>query len=295
MSRPVTSPPAWYPDPAQAPGILRWWDGWQWTPYTAATPPPLDPRPPLDVTVERLQREDAIAWGTRPVLIPLITYVVLIVGGVVASNTIAPSHGNGARVFDVVANVVLESVLGTAVYVAGRDVARRNGGWGATFGLRWPRGKDVLWGLAGIGIAFGARLVIAVVAAVATHGKALRESENIHVKSVTVFTAILLIAVVVIAAPFVEEIVFRGLLLRTFLRRMSFWPAALLSTAIFALGHTYEVSTVEGAITLAAVVGSLGLTNCILNRYTDRLAAGMIVHASFNGLAVAVLLLGHGS
>jgi membrane protease YdiL (CAAX protease family) len=290
----VSSPPAWYPEPND-PSTLRWWDGWQWTPYTAPRPVPRDPRAPLDVTVERLKQEDTIAWGTRPVLIPIITYVVLIVGGAVASNTIAPSHGNGARVFDVVANVLLEAILGTAVYFAGRDVARRNGGWGATFGLRWPRWKDAGWGLAGIGIAFGARIVIAVIAGIATHGKALKESENIHVKSVTVFTAILLIAVVVIAAPFVEEIVFRGLLLRTFLRRMTFWPAALLSTLIFALGHTYEVSTLTGAITLAAVVGSLGLTNCLLNRYTDRLAAGMIVHASFNGLAVLVLLLGYGN
>jgi hypothetical protein len=101
----------------------------------------------------------------------------------------------------------------------------------------------------------------------------------------------LLVVVVVLAAPFVEEIVFRGLLLRTFMRRMTFWPAALLSTAIFGLGHTYEVDSFVGAVTLAAIVGSLGLANCILNRYTDRLAAGMLVHGTFNGLAVLVLLL----
>jgi hypothetical protein len=250
-------------------------------------------RPPLDVTVEELKASDAVAWGTRPVLVPLLTYVVLIVAGAVVSNTVAPTHGNGARVFDVVANVLLEGTLGVAVWFAGRDVARRNGGWGRTFGLRPPRWKDVVWALSGLGIAFGARIVIAIVASVASNGKALKQSENIHVTSVSVFTAVLLILVVVLAAPFVEEIVFRGLLLRTFLRRMSFWPAALLSTAIFGIGHTYEVDTLAGAVTLALIVGSLGLTNCILNRYTDRLAAGMLVHGTFNGLAVLVLLLGH--
>ncbi len=211
----------------------------------------------------------------------------------IVANTIAPTHGNGARVFDVVANVLLEAILGFAVYRAGRDIAARNGGWGVAFGLRRPRWRDLLPALAGIGGAFGARIVIGIVASVATHGTALKQSENIHVKSVSVFTGVLLVLIVVIAAPFVEELVFRGLLLRTFMRRMSFWPAALLSTAIFGLGHTYEVDTLAGAITLAFVVGSLGLTNCILNRYTDRLVPGMIVHATFNGVAVLVLLLGY--
>jgi hypothetical protein len=284
--------PAWHPDPYGAPATLRWWDGWQWTTYTAPLLSyPGQGRPPLDVTVDELKRDDPVPWGVRPVLVPLLTYVVLIVAGGVTENTIAPQHGNGARVFDVVANVLLEGILGVAVYFAGRDVARRNGGWGRAFGLRWPRRKDLLWALAGLGIAFGARIVIAIVAQLLSNGNALKESENIHVKSVSVFTAVLLVVVVVLAAPFVEEIVFRGLLLRTFMRRMTFWPAALLSTAIFGLGHTYEVDSFVGAVTLAAIVGSLGLANCILNRYTDRLAAGMLVHGTFNGLAVLVLLL----
>ena len=286
-------PPAWYPDPAGDPTMLRWWDGYVWTPYTAPRPAPYDPRPPLEITVAELKASDAVAWGARPVLVPLLTYAVLIVGGGVASATIAPAHGNGARVFDVVANVLLEAILGFAVYFAGRDVARRNGGWGRAFGLRLPRSKDLLWALAGLGIAFGARIVIATIAAATTNGEALRESENIHVKSVSVFTAILLVLVVVLAAPFVEEIVFRGLLLRTFMRRMSFWPAALLSSFIFGAGHTYEVDTLAGALTLAAIVGSLGVTNCFLNRQTDKLAAGMLVHGTFNGFAVLVLLLGY--
>ena len=54
--------------------------------------------------------------------------------------------------------------------------------------------------------------------------------------------------------------------------------------------HTYEVSTLLGAVTLAASVACLGMTNCWLNRRTDSLAAGMIVHALFNLLAVIVLV-----
>jgi membrane protease YdiL (CAAX protease family) len=69
------------------------------------------------------------------------------------------------------------------------------------------------------------------------------------------------------------------------MRRMSFWPAALLSTAVFALFHTYEVSTVQGAAALALSVATLGMTNCYLVRITGRLVPGMLVHATFNLVA----------
>jgi hypothetical protein len=61
---------------------------------------------------------------------------------------------------------------------------------------------------------------------------------------------------------------------------------------LFAVFHVYEVHTVLGAVTLAASVGVLGLGNCWLVRITGRLTPGIMVHAAFNGvvLAVAVLL-----
>lgn len=45
MNAPV--PAGWYPDPAGAPGIVRWWDGAVWTEHTDATPPaqPLSAEP----------------------------------------------------------------------------------------------------------------------------------------------------------------------------------------------------------------------------------------------------------
>ena len=42
MNAPV--PAGWYPDPAGAPGLLRWWDGAGWTEHTDAVPA----RPPVE-------------------------------------------------------------------------------------------------------------------------------------------------------------------------------------------------------------------------------------------------------
>jgi membrane protease YdiL (CAAX protease family) len=292
------TPPGWYDDPWQ-PGWVRWWDGQQWTPSTAPRPQQFagySPKPiPLDASVAAMQAADPEPWGWRPVLVPLLTYVLLIVSGQLTSRYLAPRHGNGERAFAVIANIVLEAVLAYGVYLAGRDIAARNGGWARAFGFRRPRWADVIPALIGFGVAFGARILIGIVAAIATHGKAIKQSENLQVGSVNAFTIILLVATAVIAAPIVEELVFRGLFLRTFLRRMPFWPAAVLSSVIFGAGHTYEVSTLAGALTLAFVVGSLGLTNCVLNRYTDSLVPGMIVHASFNGLAIIFIAVGVGN
>ena len=229
-------------------------------------------------------------WGWRPAVIPLVSLIALIIASSVAVATLEPSGHTGRVVFVVLANFLVDALLVLSVWLAGRGVAARNGGWAATFGLRRPRWSDLGWAAAGIGITFVARIVVVVVANALSHGHAAREADNIPVHSITPFTVVLLLVVTVVWAPLNEELVFRGMLLRTFMRRLSFWPAAALSTLIFAALHTYEVTTLAGSITLAAVVACLGLTNCWLNRRTDSLVPGMMVHAAFNLLAVLVLI-----
>ena len=111
-------------------------------------------------------------------------------------------------------------------------------------------------------------------------GRALAQASNLHLRHVGAVEILGLVLVVVVLAPITEELMFRGLLLRSFMRRLSFWPAALISTALFAVFHVYEVHTVLGAVTLAASVGVLGLGNCWLVRITGRLTPGIMVHAS---------------
>lgn len=282
-----SSPAAdWYPDPAD-PGTARWWDGGGWTPHRRPIAPKV---PALDRAQSALRAQSPQPWGWRPVALSLGALIGLIVVGLIASTTINPQGTVARTVYAVAANVVVEALLGVAVWRAGREVAARNGGWAITFGLRRPSWSEAKWVAAGIGLTFLSRGIVVAVANGLSHGRASREAENLRVHHIDTVTVVLLVAVVAVAAPFIEELVFRGLLLRTFMRRMPFWPAAALSTVIFAALHTYEVSTLVGALTLAASVACLGLVNCWLNRRTDSLAPGMIVHASFNLLAVIVLV-----
>jgi hypothetical protein len=292
----------WYPDPYRTagPGGVRYWDGGRWTPQTAAPAYGYqgagignavgDLRPPLDRSMDELRTANPAPWGSRPALLPLAAGVIAVALGTAVNHLYQPHTFTAAFAATVAINAVMYGLLGAAVWYAGRDVAARYGGWGRTFGLRRPTLRDLGYIGSGIGVAFIGRLVVGIIANALTHGQATDQSRNLDVHTASVPVDVLLIVLVVVLAPIVEEIIFRGLLLRSFMRRMPFWAAALLSTFVFSAFHTYEVNTLAGALTLAAAVGTLGLTNCYLVRLTDSLAPGMAVHAAFNGLAVGILI-----
>ncbi len=262
---------------------------------TAPPPPPAaarpDRRPRLDEYMDRMRAHDPAPWGWRPVVIPCAALLVLIIAATLVGHLVNPSTFTAALIDTILLTVTLYGALVGALYAAGRDLARRYAGWGWAFGLQWPRRGDAAWAAAGVGMVLVGRLVVVAVADSATHGRAGEQAQNLDVHSTSPAVYAVLGVVVVLVAPLVEETMFRGLLLRTFMRRLGFWPAALLSSLIFALFHTYEVDTLAGASTLAGVVFVLGVTNCLLARWSGRLAPGMIVHALFNALAILVLVL----
>jgi hypothetical protein len=237
----------------------------------------------------RMQAEDPRPWGWRPVLVPIGAVVALaVLGGLVGG--ISP-HGSVARwVFAIAANLGGEGLLALSIIVGGRAIAARYGGWGRTFGWRRPRWIDLAWAAAGIGAAFFGRIAVAVAANALSGGRATHEAENLHVTHYSLGAAIFLFILTVMLAPPIEEMMFRGLMLRALMRKYGFWPAMIASSAIFGGLHTYEVSSLVGAVTLATSVAVLGATNCVLVRVTDRVAAGIFVHGFLNGVALFAAL-----
>jgi hypothetical protein len=88
----------------------------------------------------------------------------------------------------------------------------------------------------------------------------------------------------VVAAPFFEEVVFRGLLFATFRRRFGLIVSALASALIFAAAHGY------GWVGLFSVLWSGALWAWSYER-TRSLVPGMLAHAAVNLLASLSLLL----
>jgi membrane protease YdiL (CAAX protease family) len=95
----------------------------------------------------------------------------------------------------------------------------------------------------------------------------------------------------VIGAPLVEELYFRGLLQRSAIRRLGPVAGIVLPAVAFGLVHT---STDLSGWSLAALVTALAAFGAVLGVLayrTGRLGPGLVAHATFNALTLIALAL----
>ena len=88
--------------------------------------------------------------------------------------------------------------------------------------------------------------------------------------------------VVVLVAPFVEELLYRGLGYGLLTQFMLPLPAILITGLAFGLGH--------GLVLGLPVLAFFGITLAWLRWQTGSVYPGMIVHGTFNGLALLVVV-----
>ncbi|MFP5310364.1 MAG: CPBP family intramembrane glutamic endopeptidase [Actinomycetes bacterium] len=92
---------------------------------------------------------------------------------------------------------------------------------------------------------------------------------------------------VVVFAPLVEELIFRGVLFRALLVRIGTWPAAVVSGVVFGLAH---VGLPHPAQYLG--LSLLGVVLALTYRRTGSLLAAGAAHATFNLVSVVLVALG---
>ncbi len=97
-----------------------------------------------------------------------------------------------------------------------------------------------------------------------------------------------LVVFVIVGAPVVEELFFRGLLLRGLRRRMPDVVAAALSSLLFGLAHFQGASA--GGLVLVVSLFAFGAVLAVLALRSGRLGPGIWAHAAFNAFTVIVLL-----
>lgn len=235
------------------------------------------PPPPLDVRVAELRSEPGRTWGVRDAALALLAVplVLVLAGGLLAAAglpLVVAAAGSTA------------AVAGAAVLV-GRRAAAQSGGWEQALGLDAPlwsdTGRIVRWTLAllvleTLVVALLQRLVPALSDAQASNTGVVGELSS---------TGLLVFALLAVAvAPVLEELLFRGLVLRGLMLRFGFWPAALASSAVFGLLHA-TAADASGLLVVVSIT-ALGLVLCLLARRTGRLGPGIGVHALHNAVAV---------
>ncbi len=86
---------------------------------------------------------------------------------------------------------------------------------------------------------------------------------------------ILLVLMVVVGAPIIEELFFRGLLMRSIQARWNDGLALVVSAVFFALVH-FQPILIPGLVVFGLITGTCA-------QRTGRLGMGILAHAAFNG------------
>lgn len=195
----------------------------------------------------------------------------------------------GALVFTVVGEdgqlaVTAASLLGLWIGLLWSALrASRKRGTGSLredFGLRVTWGDLVIGVLAGIGVQMLVALMYAPFSELNSELSA--PARSLAEQAPDRAGLLALSAMVVIGAPLVEEIFFRGVLMGA-LRRLGTAVAVLVSAVAFAFVHFGQMLAMPAFVVLGVVLALLTVAR-------GRLGPAIVTHATFNGITMAVLL-----
>ena len=93
---------------------------------------------------------------------------------------------------------------------------------------------------------------------------------------------------IVLLAPLTEELLFRGTLLRSLLRKVSPAVAVLISAVVFGLVHALGDPSVGTVIAMPAII-LLGIVSGWQAARTGNLSRSILLHVGFNALSVVFL------
>lgn len=103
--------------------------------------------------------------------------------------------------------------------------------------------------------------------------------------------AVAIVITAVVAAPLVEELVFRGIVLRSLLSVTPAPVAVIGQGVLFGVAHVDPVRGV-GNIGLAMVLSGVGVSFGVAAYLLRRIGPTMVAHAIFNGVVMIILLSG---
>lgn len=248
------------------------------------TPAALSPtaQPSLDGTVRSWRAVPGRGWGAPAALaVPLLAFVL---GALVSAFAALAS--------DAEAVILTTGSAGLAVATAGLVtlLVRRAGGWREAIGWALPTVRDVPRILGWSLLLFLAQILAFTVVRLLVPSTRTANPDNTEfLLDESGLGLIALALVVVVAAPVIEEVLFRGVMLRGLMRRLGFWPAAVISSALFGLLHSEALDADSLLLVVATAVLGLGL--CLLVRRTGSIAVGIGVHAVRNAAALSLALL----
>lgn len=223
-----------------------------------------------------------------------VVYLAIVVGTqlaaafALASEVYGPGATNPVRAVLITAAVYAFAGLLSIAYLARR---LRSAGWSwRTVGLttRNPL-RDVAWGIGG----YAAALPLLVIASLLSRllSRYVETPSNpvvpLFVESETWVERLVLFGLAAIAAPFFEELFFRGVLYNSFRAKWGARAGIMLSAAVFASVHPLPLGFLP--------IFVLGFIFAVLVQHRGSLLPAMVAHGINNCVAFTVLLILTGS
>lgn len=243
--------------------------------------PPPPPPPPTDGAIEGPRTQPSVTVGDGLVLVAwLVLGQILLYGIALGIGAVDGAGGTGERFVQV---AILSAVLASALAWLGI----RGRLSGALAPVRAVRGRDLAVGL-GAGIAGFVVLLVALGLLFQFVGFESPRQQALEDVLAGGVDALLAVVLAVLLAPALEEVVFRGALHQGLRHRTGFWPAALISSGVFAAVHL-EVVTSSPVFLVQLFL--LGVLFAWLLERTGNLAAPIVAHLVFNAISMGLAVL----
>jgi membrane protease YdiL (CAAX protease family) len=226
-----------------------------------------------------------VQWGTGDVL---IAFLIGVVASVIAAQPFVTKQGTIPHSSELAATIaaVLAQSAGVIAWLFGVSRRKGVGSMRRDFGLEL-RARDVWWLVGGMLIVGISTLALIPITELANLKETSQEVARVFERANGLGDKLLFTVAVVLVAPVAEELLFRGILLRSLLRRLEVGPALLISALVFALVH------VVGDIGTGYYVPAylfLGLVSGFEAVRTRSLSHSIYLHMGFNLVAAIQVL-----
>jgi uncharacterized protein len=210
----------------------------------------------------------------------LVLGQILLYGIALGIGAVDQTGGTGDRFVQV---AILSAVLASSLAWLGF----RGRLTGALAPVRGARARDLAMGI-GAGIAGFGVLLVALGILFRVIGFDPPDQQALADVAEGGVDALLALTMAVVLAPVVEEVVFRGALHQGLRHRTGFWPAALISSLVFAAVH---LEVVMSSPAFLVQLFLLGVLFAWLLERTGNLAAPIVAHLVFNAISMALAIL----
>lgn len=264
-------PAGWYPDPSGR-ELIRYWDGRGWTSHVAVRNAP--PRPPYP------QAPMAMAVGAvLTIVVSLVASRFLLDALIVFEWPIA--------VYAAVAGLVGYGPVLLFCWWASHRWGRRS--LRADTGF-FVRVGDLGWGPLTWLACVAAQMIVAL-AVTALGIPFVGNLEGLDEGGLERSYVIALLLLAVVAAPIVEEMVFRGVVMRGLASRLPITAVVAVQAVVFGLAHVDPVRGV-GNVGLVLILSAVGAVLGVASYLLRRIGPTIVAHAILNAVAMTIALSG---